>query len=312
MRIPAAPKPIRSQGCWRWPARWAAASLAVLSVAGCSVVSVAYDRLPTLVVWRLNRLWDLEPAQRRGLETAARGWHAWHRAEQLPAIAELLQRWQGLAEGTPDAATVCREADAVRALLQEASERTVEGLARWLPTLTDAQLAHWQARLADADEEWHRDWGHADLERGVGLQRTRERLEMFYGRLDATQRRWLRAQLQSIPYRPDLVWAERRRRQADWLETARRLRGQSPEVAVAQVRALWVRTWRSPDPELAAYQDALWRAGCRWLAEWHTRQATPEQRARAVSRLQAYEREVRALLNDRGIDDRAIGVASRP
>jgi hypothetical protein len=82
--------------------------------------------------------------------------------------------------------------------------------------------------------------------------------------------------------------------------------------ATPLVRVLWARTWRSPDPELAAYQDALWRAGCRWLAEWHTRQATPEQRARAVSRLQAYEREVRALLNDRGIDDRAIGVASRP
>ena len=312
MRTAAAFEPVRSRGCWGWPARWAAASLAALSVAGCSVVSVAYERLPSLVVWRLDGLWDLEADQRQGLEAAARRWHAWHRAEQLPAIVELLRRWQGLAAGAPDAATVCREADTVRTLLQQASERTAEDLARWLPTLTDTQLAHWQARLAEGDEEWRRDWGHADPERGRRLQRTRERLEMFYGRLDSAQRRALRAQLQSMPYRPDLAWAERQRRQSDWLETARGLRGQPPEVAVAQVRALWARTWRSPDPELAAYQDEVWSAGCRWLADWHERQATPEQRARAVARLQAYEREVGARLGNRGIDGRAIGVASRP
>ncbi|MDM7457113.1 MAG: DUF6279 family lipoprotein [Tepidimonas sp.] len=280
---------------WRAMGRWMAVGVVAVAAAGCSVIGLSYNRLPTLVMWRLDSLWDLDADQRQGLDAAARRWHQWHRREQLPVIAALLQRWQTLLVGPLDAGTVCREADAVRALLYQATDRTVDDLARWLPTLTDAQLAHWRERLAEGDREWRRDWGEADIDRGVRLSRTRERLEMFYGRLDEAQRRWLRERLRAVDPRPDQAWAERQRRQNDWLETARRLRGQAPERAVAEVRALWARTWQSPDPVLAAHQASVWVEGCNWLADWHA-QATPEQRARVASQLQAYERDIRALI----------------
>lgn len=296
---------------WQAVGRWLGAGVLALAVAGCSVVGLAYQQLPTVLMWRLDSLWDLQGDQRAGVDEAVRRWHAWHRREQLPAVAALLQRWQALAAGTPDAATVCREADAVRALLREATDRTVDDLARWLPTLTDAQLAHWRARLDDADAEWRRDWGQSDIDRGLRLRRTRERLEMFYGRLDDEQRRWLRERLRALEVRPELAWAERQRRQADWLETARRLRGLPTAQATADVRALWARTWRSPDATLAAYQDAAWFAGCAWLADWHAR-ATPAQRARAVAQLQAYEREVRALMGNGVSNGSLLGTTNRP
>lgn len=278
-------------------ARWLTIGALAVSVTGCSLVSLAYNRLPTVLMWRIDGLWNPDTAQHRGLRDAVERWHAWHRREQLPAMADLLQRWRGLATGTPDAATVCREAEQVRALLRQATDRTVEDLARWLPTLTDEQLAHWRGRLAEGDEEWRRDWGQPDIDRGERLSRTRERLEMFYGPLDDAQRRWLRDRLARNGYQPDQAWAERQRRQTDWLATASRLRGLSPEAATAEVRALWARTWRSPDPALAAYQDAVWTQGCTWLADWHAR-TTPEQRAKAVAQLDAYEREFRALASN--------------
>ncbi len=273
---------------------WLAAVLLVLTISGCSVLGVAYNRLPSLVMWRLDSDWDLSAEQQRGLREALRVWHAWHREEQLPALADLLLRWQSLARDVPDAGTVCREADALRALLRAATERTADDLARWMPTLTDAQLAHWRTRMDRADEEWRRDWGQTDVDRGVRLSRLRERLEMFYGRLDEAQRLGLREQLAADGYQPELAWAERQRRQEDWLQTARRLRGMDGDAAVAEVRALWARTWRSPDPALAAYQDARWAAACQWLARWHA-QATTAQRGRAATQLAAYERELRAL-----------------
>ncbi|MGQ9725278.1 MAG: hypothetical protein ACUVVU_08010, partial [Tepidimonas sp.] len=195
-------------------------------------------------------------------------------------------------------------------LLHQATDHTADDLARWLPTLTDAQLAHWRERLAEGDEEWRRDWGQADIDRGLRLARTRELLERWYGRLDDAQRRWLRDRLQAIDYRPDLAWAQRQHRQTDWVETARRLRGLTPEAASAEVRALWARTWRSPDPVLAAHQDAAWTAGCAWLADWHAR-ATAEQRARAVAQLQAYEREVRALVANGMVNSGFPGAGNR-
>lgn len=292
-------------------ARWLAAGAMALAVAGCSVLGLAYDRLPTVLLWRLDSLWDLDAAQRRGLDEAARRWHQWQRREQLLAIAALLQRWQTLAAGPLDAETMCREAEAVRSLLRQATDRTADDLARWLPTLTDAQLAHWGERLAEGDQTWRRDWGAADIDQGVRLRRTRERLEMLYGRLSEEQRRWLRERLQAIDVRPDLAWAERQRRQADWLDTARRLRGQAPDVAAADVRALWSRTWRSPDPVLAAYQDQTWMQTCAWLADWHAR-ATPEQRSRAVAQLQAYERELRALAASGASNGTTLGAGNGP
>lgn len=298
MHVPQPPHPAPPHR-WRAMGRWVAVGAVAVAAAGCSVIGLAYNRLPTVVMWRLDSLWDLDAAQRQGLDEAARRWHPWHRREQLPAIAALLRRWQTLVVGPLDAETVCREADAVRALLHQATDRTVDDLARWLPTLTDAQLAHWRERLAEGDREWRRDWGESDIDRGVRLSRTRERLEMFYGRLDEAQRRWLRERLRAVDPRPDRAWAERQRRQNDWLETARRLRGQAPDVAVAEVRALWARTWQSPDPVLAAHQAAVWTEGCAWLADWHA-QATPEQRARAASQLQAYERDIRALISNGG------------
>ena len=284
---------------WRALGRWVAVGVVALAAAGCSVIGLTYNRLPTVVMLRLDSFWDLDASQRQGLEEAARRWHQWHRREQLPLIADLLRRWQTLVAGPLDAETVCREADTVRALLRQATDRTVDDLARWLPTLTDAQLAHWRERLVAADRDWLRDWGESDIDRGVRLSRARQLLEMFYGRLDEDQRRWLRARLMAMDPRPDLAWAERQRRQNDWMDTARRLRGLAPEAAVAEVRALWARTWQSPDPALAAHQASVWRHGCAWLADWHA-QASPQQRARAASQLQAYERDIRALISHGG------------
>lgn len=228
MRHVPPPRSVVPPRRWRVLVRWVAVGAVVVAAAGCSVVGLAYNRLPTVVIWRLDSLWDLDAEQRQGLGEAARRWHTWHRREQLPAVAALLQRWQALAAGPLDADTVCREFETVRALLRQATDRTVDDLARWLPTLTDAQLAHWRERLAEGDRQWRRDWGESDIDRGVRLRRIRERLEMFYGRLDDAQQRWLRERLRATDFRPDHAWLERQRRQTDWLDTARRLRGLSP------------------------------------------------------------------------------------
>lgn len=128
------PQPLRPAPPHRWRAlrRWVAVGVVAAAAAGCSVIGLAYNRLPTVVMWRLDSLWDLNAPQRQGLDEAARRWHQWHRREQLPAIAALLRRWQTLVVGPLDADTVCREADAVRALLHQATDRTVDDLAHWL------------------------------------------------------------------------------------------------------------------------------------------------------------------------------------
>lgn len=51
---------------------------------------------------------------------------------------------------------------------------------------------------------------------------------------------------------------------------------------------------QSPDPRYRAYEDALVRQGCRYLATVH-QSTTPQQRLSAVRRLRAYQRDLEEL-----------------
>lgn len=80
--------------------RWVAVGVVAAVAAGCSVIGLAYNRLPTVVMWRLDSLWDLDAPQRQGLDEAARRWHRWHRRERLASGCRWLADWH--AQATPE------------------------------------------------------------------------------------------------------------------------------------------------------------------------------------------------------------------
>ncbi len=64
--------------------------VAVLAVAGCSVVAIGYRSAPTFVYWRLDQALDFDGAQGADVRARLDRLHARHRANELEDYARLL------------------------------------------------------------------------------------------------------------------------------------------------------------------------------------------------------------------------------
>ena len=292
---------------------------AVAVLAGCSMVSLGYNRLPDLGLLWLNRQLPLTDAQSAQARTDMAALLAWHRRTQLPATADLLRRWQDLATGDLSAADTCSEWAQVRGLLDTITQQALPAMARLASGTTPAQLAELQRTQRKGNDEFReahapqarRGWftpANAATENSAQASRLsaqagldkrldtlRDRYSQLYGPLSDAQAALLRERLQTSPFQPERTLAERERRQTELLGVLQSL--QTPQEA-GQAQALvraWLTGWSaSPTPGYAAYAQQLTRDGCAQLAALH-RTTTPEQRAHAVRTLKGYEQDLRAL-----------------
>lgn len=252
-------------------------------------MSLAYNRVPTIAYWRLDAMLDLNGAQSAIARQELDRWHAWHRREHLPRYAQALQRWQTLLAQDVTPAQVCEAVDVLRGWAQEAGQQALPLAVRLAPTLSDAQLQHWQRHQAEQEAEFKADF----VAEGGGvapkrLQRATDRVEMIYGRLSAEQRTWWRERLQRSAFDPARTLFQRRQRFNDWTAIVSRI--QAGAVPVEEVQGAWRRVWQPASAAEAAADQAQWTDGCALLAEWHNR-TTPAQRQTAQQRLQSYAME---------------------
>lgn len=278
-------------GC-RWWGRLAVVSAAVW-LTGCSLVSLAYNQLPTLAYWRLDAMFDLSTAQSAAVRQEADRWHAWHRRDHLPRYAQSLQRWQSLLAQDVTASQVCEVVDQLRTWAQEASQQALPLAVRLVPTLSEAQLQQWQRHQSERDAEFRADFvGEGGAVAPKRLQRTIDRAEMIYGRLSADQRDWWRERLQRSAFDPVRTLTQRQQRFGDWTATVRRI--QAGAAAQDEVPRAWRRAWQPASAAESEADRALWADSCAVLADWHNR-TTPAQRSTAQQRLQSYAADFLAL-----------------
>ena len=131
---------------WVRLGRWLIIGSALLALAACSAVRVAYDNGPSLAGLWLDRWLDLDRQQEAALEPALQRWFEWHRASELPVYAERMGRWRERAAGEVDADAVCALVDETRAWSRRALDAALPAASELLPAITDAQWAHLQAR----------------------------------------------------------------------------------------------------------------------------------------------------------------------
>ncbi|MDA7417760.1 DUF6279 family lipoprotein [Xenophilus arseniciresistens] len=267
-------------------------------LASCSTVRLGYEQLPTLAYWWLDRHLDFDSTQSPQVREALAQWQARHRQEELPRLAALLEEAQTLAAGEITPEQACRFGEAVRARLRAAGAMAEAPAARIALRLGPAQTEALAERQARSNEEFHSDW----LARSPAQQQARrydeqrKRYEDFYGRLSEAQRSQLRAALARSRFDAALLDAERRRRQAELLALLRGWQA-APVSEAAARRALadYLDRLALPPPgPWREQQQALWNEGCADFAALHAG-TSPEQRARAVQRLQDYTRDVQAL-----------------
>lgn len=287
-----------------WPAiiRPLLVVFAAVLLTGCSAIKLAYNNLPELGYWWIDGYADLGETQSLQLRNDLAQLHEWHRANEMPQIAELLQQMQRDATADTTAQDVCRFFDQVRERVNAVSLQAEPSTATLAVSLTPAQIKHAEGKFAKGNTEWRGDWVSGDRAQRLArrLKSSVERAEQFYGTLDDQQRAVLQAGLARSSWDPQRSYTERVRRQQDLLQTLRTVSGangaarSTPQEAAALLRAYLSRTVQSTDLAHRAYVQTTIQENCVVYAQLHN-STSAAQRTRAVARLAAYERDAREL-----------------
>jgi hypothetical protein len=285
--------------------RGALALLALpLLLAGCGLVRLGYAQAPTLVYWRLDALAGFSPDQAPQVRQAIAQWFDWHRREELPRYADALARLQRELPHEATPAQVCRWLDELALWRDRAWEAALPLLTPVALSLDAGQLERMRTELRTADDKLKREIlpdNAADRLQGQ-VQRTVQRAQRLYGRLDAAQRDWLHHQLSQAPLNPEAWWAERQRRQDDLLRTLAGLQEHQPATAQAQA-SLQGLYRRAVHTSAASGSDHPLARQCELIAGLHNR-TTPAQRSAAVQRVRGWEADLRALADTARAADR--------
>jgi hypothetical protein len=274
--------------------------LGLLLLGGCSAVRIGYNNAPTLAWWWLDGYMDFDATQAPRVKDALEQWFAWHRTTQLPDYADLLAaaQLQVMQPATPQ--QVCRWSDDLRIRLAAALAQGVPIAADLLPMLKPEQLAHLEKRYRKSNQDFEQDFLQQPDERlKAAIERTVDRAEMLYGRLDERQRQLIAAGVVASPFDPAAWYAERQALQGETLQTLARLTAGGPgradrESNLAGLQALSMRVQRAPPGAYRNYQQRLIDYNCAFIAQLHN-STTVAQRQAARAKLKGWEQDLRAL-----------------
>jgi Family of unknown function (DUF6279) len=278
-----------------------ATSMALLLVAGCSMVRLGYAQAPHLAYWWLDGYYDFSESQQQKARDAIAAFFAWHRKTQLPDYAQLLDRAQTevLRDTTP--ARICEWNDEIIKRLNTAADHAMPDLAELVLSLSPQQLVHVQKRMDKENKEFATDYLQpAKAERlESSMKRIVDRVEMVYGSVDDAQRKLIEASVAASPFDPEAWGAEQQERQRETMRTMRELidgKADAPR-AQAAMRALADLTQRSPRPAYRAYQLKLVAYNCAFAAQIHNTMSAAQRQA-AVRRFKGWAEDARALAGE--------------
>ena len=270
---------------------------------GCSAVRLGYNKLPEIASWWLDSYIDFSDTQGPQAKLALQKLQAWHRKEELPAIAELLVQAQTLAPQniTPEQACKIWEGAQVRieSFIQESSRLAAPVVSQ----LSAKQLKHLEKEWASRNEDWKKQWlqGTPDSRIKKRVDLAAERFNSFYGDLNLEQRQVLKQQFLQSTWTPEASYQLRLKRQQEQLIALQAMSSEitKPAMPLAQVektlQALILQSVRPKDAGDLSKQLQLEQQACQNLAQLHNTMS-PAQRLKAQRKLKDYETDVRELM----------------
>ena len=272
-------------------------------LSGCSAVKLGYSQLPDIAAWWLDSYIDFNDTQATQAKAALKKLHAWHRKEELPAVADLLAQAQTMVPYniTPEqACTVWASAQKrIDALMLESSRLAAPVVSQ----LGVKQLKHLEKQWASRNEDWKKDWMQSDpqdrfkkrLDSGI------DRFGSFYGDFNPEQIKLMQKQIEQAAWSPEWGYQQRLKRQQAMLSALQAMSSDmgKPAMPLPQVEKnllnLMQLSVRPQDPADLNIQLQLEQQACQNIAQLHNT-TTPAQRLKAQRRFKAYENDVRDLI----------------
>ncbi len=271
---------------------------------GCSAVRLGYNKLPEIASWWLDSYIDFTDAQGPKAKAALQKLQAWHRKEELPAIAELLAQAQALAPQNITPEQACKIWEGAQIRIESFIQESGRLAAPIVSQLSAKQLKHLEKEWASRNEDWKKQWlqGTPDTRIKKRVDLAAERFNSFYGDLNTEQRQLLKQQFSQSVWTPEWGYQQRLKRQQDQLSALQAMSSEvtKPGMSLPQVekmmQALMLQSVRPRDEAELSKQLQFEQRACQNLAQLHNTMS-PAQRLKAQRKLKDYETDVRELMN---------------
>lgn len=271
--------------------RWMTTLMLSTLLAACSVTSLGYNTLPSLLLWRVDGYFNLTDAQKTLVNERLAALLRWHRSNELPVYVTFLDEAEERLHGAPvDEATVARWRALVMQRWPVMAERMAPDIAELLLTLSPEQLARARRKLSEDLAKARKEYQGDDATRiKARVERYGKRAEFFLGSLSDAQEQYLRQIARRLPATEPHWLAEREARHERFFALMARLHSEKPTPAQAST---WVKRyltdfWTPADEERAAVLTQSGKASDQISAEL-LRLASPGQMAGMRKKLKGY------------------------
>jgi len=262
-------------------------------------VKLGYQTLPEVSYWWLDNYLDFTDDQKGQVRQELASLQRWHRQNELPQVANLLDQMSLLAVKDVTADQMCELLDSVRQRMRAVAAQAEPPAAALAVVLKPEQLQALRKRYDKNNADYRKEWVDVAPEKRdeKRYKKIVDYAENLYGKLDTPQRSAIRKYVTGGGFDPAYDNNLRLRQQRDVLATLEKLQA-SPDTSPADARkaiaALMDRSFESPDAAGRAHQQQVRRAGCEAMAETHNT-TNDTQRAHAVKRLQQYRHDAADL-----------------
>lgn len=267
------------------------------ALGGCNAIKLGYQQGDRLAYWWIDRYVDVSDAQEPPTRDAIARFFSWHRRAQLPEIEAVLARVKGEVSGQVDASMVRQLQQDTRRLGRQAFDNAVPDIADLMLTLSPDQIQRMESKFAETNAKYRKRFLKPETEARTDarLDKIMEYARLVYGSsFSSGQEQAIRDAMGPYMQRADARYAERVRRQQEWLALAREISTTRPPKAQAEeMLRRYADHWQRP----TVGQPHGTEAGVD-LTVTIANLTTPEQKAHAAERLQKWIDDARSLMRE--------------
>jgi len=270
--------------------------LCLLLVGSCSMVRLGYSHLDSVAAWMAQDYFDLNTDQRDAFARRFQRLHAWHRHDQLPDYAQLLEDLQQRVRNGLRSDDMLWLIDGLKQRYARIAIHAASDAADLLATLSPEQITGFQQQLTKDNQKFlreHRSQNSEAERRKAAERRALAQLRDWTGPLSDAQETQIISMLQTLPLMDQLRHEDRLRRQRE-LITLLELRSGDRKVFTQRLRD-WLTQWEhGRSARHAQLFEESWRKRAAFYADV-SRMLTAEQRDHLLHRLQDYSSDFRRL-----------------
>lgn len=287
--------------------KYALILIVITSLNSCGLVKTLYNNASEITnVW-LDDYFDFTQPQQSVLKPALYQLHNWHRHNQLPSYVAIIQDIQNdIVDNSLSANEVCLKIDAIQDTFSELQLESIPIIVKIAPLLSNEQLQHFQTKLDKRALKWKSEWFQETREEQMQtrLDKMEDYAEKVYGNLDKSQVLLLKKNLAATLIRPEISYAEIKRRNENAYQIITSLQNQAltPKVKYQLIKVGFEQLKNSPNPAYKAYADQLKQHTCEIITALHL-STNAQQKKHAMEWLENYKVQFSSLSGQTNIQN---------